>query len=460
MTQRGDETVSSLDVVDQRAVETAVDAYIYGYPLVLMDVTRKTLTNFSRPGEHGAPINQFYNKRRFPEPADTAVVSPNADTLYTVAFLDLAKEPMVLSLPEMNGRYYLMQLLDGWTNVFGSLGTRTTGNEKGSIAIVGPTWEGSVPDGIVEIHSPTSLVWIIGRTQTNGKGDYAAVNSVQDKYGLLPLSSFGKLHQLPGNVQVNRDLDMTTPPVEQVARMNAATFFSRLNARMKDNPPSPADAITLQSFARIGVAPGMPFRADKLGPVLANRFDGAVIDAQQKIMAQAKFPHGKNVNGWELMTNVGRYGTDYLLRAIVAMVGLGANLPEDAIYSRAIKDADGRALTGASRYEVRFQKGQLPPVEAFWSVTMYNDRQFFVPNPIERYAIGDRDKLQFNRDGSLSLYIQHESPGKDRESNWLPAPEGAFNLIMRLYWPKKEIINGTWKPPRIERKGVEDRKIA
>jgi hypothetical protein len=460
MAQQENKTTVSLSVVDQQAAEIAIDAYIYGYPLVLMDVTRQISTNVSRPGENGAPLNRLGNKRSFPDPSFTTVVSPNADTLYSFAFLDLAREPMVLSVPDMDGRYYLMQMLDGWTNVFASPGTRTTGNGKGSLAIVGPTWQGSVPDGVVEIHSPTALVWIIGRTQTNGKGDYAAVHSVQDKYGLVPLSSFGKLHQLPGDVLVNRDLDMSTPPADQVARMNAVTFFNRLNGLMKNNPPSPADAAALQRFARIGVATGRPFRADKLDPVLANRLDGAVRDAQEKIAAQARLAHGKNVNGWEFMMNVGRYGTDYLWRAVVAQIGLGANLPEDAIYPRATRDADGRPLTGASRYEIRFPKGQLPPVGAFWSVTMYNDRQFFVPNPIDRYAIGDRDKLQFNRDGSLSLYVQNESPGKDRESNWLPAPEGSFNLCMRLYWPGREIINGVWKPPRIERKAAEHRKIA
>ena len=234
--------------------------------------------------------------------------------------------------------------------------------------------------------------------------------------------------------------------------MDAATFFARLNALMKDNPPAAADADAMKRFAAIGVAPGKPFDPAKLDPAVAKGIERGAHAGREKIVAEAKKPLGNTVNNWSVMIDkMGRYGTDYLFRAVVARIGLGSNLPEDAVYPFTRVDAEGKPLTGANRYVIRFAKGQLPPVGAFWSVTMYNSKQAFVDNPINRYAIGDRDKLKFDADGSLTLYVQHESPGKDKESNWLPAPKDEFNLVMRLYWPKKEVLDGAWKPPAVER---------
>ncbi|HEY7404895.1 MAG TPA: DUF1254 domain-containing protein [Candidatus Angelobacter sp.] len=440
--------------------DIAAEAYIFGYPLVLMDLTRLAFTNVSKPSENAAPVNQFCHMRTFPDPSLKAVVSPNADTLYSFSFLDLGGEPLVLSVPEMDGRYYLMQMLDAWTNVFAAPGTRTTGTSQDHFAITGPDWKGPLPKDVKEIKSTTSMVWLLGRTQTNGKRDYPAVNAIQDQYKLTPLNSFGKHYTPPDDVPVNADADRQTPPVELVSRLDATSFFSRLNALMKNNPPAPADAGALRRFAAIGVGPGLPFSLRTLDPSTAKQVANSVAAAQDRIIAEAKKPHGDLRNGWEFMTDVGQYGTNYLWRAVVAFVGLGANLPEDAIYPRATTDSDGQPFNGSRRYEIRFQKGQLPPVNAFWSITLYNDKQFFVPNPINRYAIGDRDKIEFNNDGSLTIHIQNESPGKDKESNWLPTPEDGFNLVMRLYWPRKEIINGNWKPPKIERKTAEIRRIA
>jgi len=447
-------------MVTKLAREIASEAYIYAYPLVLMDVTRETLTNFSAPGTHGAPLNQFCNRRTFPEPADTAVISPNADTLYSFAFLDLSREPMVLSLPDMGTRYYLMQILDGWTNVFASLGTRTTGNGKADFAITGPKGAGELPSSVLQIKSPTDLAWIIGRTQTNGRADYGVVNEIQERYKLAPLSCFGKPYRPADDLPVNPNVDMKTPPAEQVMRMSAESYFARFNALLKNNPPAAGDSEAIKHFAAITVAPGRLFNLRNTDPIVAAEIEAGVQEGRIKLLAEARKLHGKTSNGWEFITTIGRYGTDYLWRAVVALVGLGASLPEDAIYPRATRDAEGQPLNGSNRYEITFAKGQLPPVGAFWSITMYNDRQLFVPNPINRYAIGDRDKIEFNSDGSLTLYVQTLSPGKDKESNWLPAPPEAFNLTMRLYWPKKEIIEGSWRPPRIEKKQSVGRKIA
>jgi hypothetical protein len=453
-------SISGVGVSGPLAHHLGVEAYIFGYPLVLMDATKQMGTNVPKPGENAAPVNQFGQKRTFPDDTFNAVVSPNADTLYSFAFLDLSKEPMVLSVPDMGNRYYLMEMLDGSTNVFACPGTRTTGNGKADFAIVGPKWAGTVPAGVQEIKSPTNMVWIIGRTQTNGRDDYAAVHAIQDEYKLTPLSALGKSYSPPDNVPVASDIDMKTAPVEQVSKMDAATFFGRLNALMKDNPPFAADVDAMKRFSTIGVGPGKNFDLKGLAPSVAKELETSVRDAQSKIITEARAGHGKIVNGWEFMDNFGRYGTDYLWRAVVALIGLGANLPEDAVYPRATKDVEGQPFSGSNRYVIQFAKGQLPPVDAFWSITMYNSNQFFVKNPIQRYAIGDRDKLNFNNDGSLTLYVQNESPGDGKESNWLPAPKDNFNLFMRLYWPRKEILSGSWKPPAVVRKAAAARQTA
>jgi len=302
-----------------------------------------------------------------------------------------------------------------------------------------------------EIKSPTSLVWIIGRTQTNGKADFAPVRALKAQYKLIPLSAWGNDYTRPAEVAVDRKVDAKTPPVEQVAKLAAAAFFARLAALMKDNPPAEADKPMVEKLARIAIVPGQPFDPAKLDPVVAKGVERGAKAGWEQIVAETKKPQGKVVNGWDVMGDLGRYGTNYLFRAVVALVGLGANRPEDAIYPHATVDADGKLLNGTSRYAIQFPKGQLPPVRAFWSITMYNSKQFFVDNSLDRYAIGDRDKLNFNEDGTLTLYVQTESPGKDKESNWLPAPRDSFNLLMRLYWPKKEIADGTWKPPAVER---------
>ena len=429
-------------------LKLGVEAYTYGYPLVLMDVSRRVMT----AGPEGRP-NQFYHMRTFPDYTFTDVVSPNVDTLYSSAWLDLTKEPIILSVPAEGRRYYLMPILDAWTDVIASPGTRTTGDGKGDFAITGPRWRGTLPEGVKQIQSPTAMAWLLGRTEADGKADLAAVHAIQDQYRLTPLSMWGKAGA-PASDPPAGAVDTTTPPVEQVARMDTVTFFNRLNALMKDNPPAAADAPALARFAAIGVAPGKNFDLRALDPEVARGVEGAARAGQESIAREAAKPHGTVVNGWDVLPpQLGNFGTDYTLRAGVALVGLGANLPADAVYPRATADAQGRPLSGANRYVIRFPKDQTPPVNGFWSLTMYNDRQFLVRNPIGRYAIGDRDKMKRDPDGSLPIYIQHDSPGKGRESNWLPAPADSFNVIMRLYWPGKTILDGTWKMPPIEKIG-------
>lgn len=432
----------------------AIDAYIYAYPLVIADITKQIMINVVAPenkaGNANAPINQFAHVNAFPTPEFYDIVRPNVDTLYSVAWLDLSQEPIVLSVPDTHGRYYLMPLLDAWTNVFASLGARTTGTKAQDFVIVGPQWRGTVPKKMTIIHAPTNTVWILGRTQTNGKKDYASVHAIQKGYKLAPLSSFGRPYTAPKG-RFDPSIDMKTAPVDQVARMDAQQFFELFANLLIKHPPPQADHAMLESLQKIGIQQGKKFKFAALPKTLQKTLATAIDRARQK-MQQEIINLGQRVNGWGIMrTNIGSYGTDYLTRAVVALVGIGANLPEDAIYPTIFVDAANKPLDGTHNYRIHFDKNQIPPVHAFWSVTMYNAHSFLVPNVINRYALGDRDALHFNKDGSLDLYIQHTMPTKAHQANWLPAPQGRFNLTMRLYWPEQAVLNGTWMPPAIQK---------
>jgi hypothetical protein len=433
----------------EEARELGVEAVVYGYPLVLVNTTERIQTNVVEPQHNGsAPINQFSNFLKYPTAAYRDIVRMNVDTLYSFAWLDLSKEPVILSVPDTHGRYYLMPVLDAWTNVVASPGKRTTGTRPGNFAIVGPNWKGTLPDGIEEVRSPTNTAIIAGRTQANGPSDYAAVNAIQRQYKLTPLSAWGKPYTPPKGV-IDPMIDMKNAPVDQVNRMSAAVFFKTLAALMKENPPSSADAPIMAKLAKIGIVPGQDFDMNKLDPSVAMGLEQSVQMAVAKL--QAATPKlGTIVNGWNILPmNIGNFGTDYQTRAIIALVGVGANIVEDAIYPTAFVDADSNPLTGTNHYVLHFAKGEMPPANAFWSVTMYNAQSFLVANPINRYNIAGWMPLKYNSDGSLDIYMQHDSPGTAKESNWLPAPQGKFNVTLRIYWPKESVLDGTWKPPAI-----------
>ena len=441
------------EVSAEDARRIAIEAYVYGYPLVTMELTRRVMTNVPAPQGSHAPMGQFAHLRAYPSPDNKEVTAPNADTLYSLAWLDLTNEPYILSVPNAHDRYYLLPMLDAWTNVFTSPGKRTTGTAAQKFAIVGPGWNGQLPPGVKKYTAPTNLIWILGRTYCTGTPeDYKAVHAFQDQLLLYPLSAFGKKYTPPGESPYNAKLDMKTAVRAQVNALDAGEYFRLLAQLMRDNPPAEEDAPTIARLARLGIMPGQPFEIEKLGPAAASALKTVPAAAQQVIMARQA--QDKLQNGWLFTVDTGRYGVDYVQRALITAIGLGANRPQDAVYPMSEVDADGQPYSGANKYLLHFDKGQTPPVHAFWSLTMYDPAYFFVPNPLNRFTVSPRNALKENADGSVDLYIQHESPGKDKESNWLPAPAGKFILMLRMYWPAEKspsIINGSWKVPPVRR---------
>ena len=445
-------------VSQQEAVAIATDAYVYAYPLVTMEMTRRVSTNVAKPEGSRAPMGQFARLREYPTAAFREVTAPNADTLYTVVWLDVGKEPWVITVPAMSGRYFLLPLLDGWTTVFEAPGTRTTGDGAQKFAITGPGWRGKLPAGVTEYKSPTSIVWLLGRIYCTGTPeDYKAVHALQDQMSAVPLSSYGKPYTPPPS-PVDPAVDMTTPVRNQVNRMDGTSYFKLFAQLLKTNPPRPEDAPMVAKLATIGIVPGKDLDVSKLDPTVAAALQSVPKVAQAKIVGWLKngvvAGDATLQNGWSFTTKTGTYGTNYLQRALVTVIGLGANRPQDAIYPISDMDADGKAYDGANKYVMHFDKGQLPPARAFWSLTMYDAAYFFVANPLNRYNVSSRTKFATNADGSIDVYLQNESPGPEKEANWLPAPTGKFVLMLRMYYPRTEnpsILNNTWKiPPDLE----------
>ena len=418
------------------------EAYIYGYPLVITDVTRANAVLTL------GPENQLRRVRQFPGASFKDVVRPNVDTLYTTAFIDTAKGPWVFEMAPNDQRYEVMPFMDGWTNVFAAPGTRSTGKNGGKFLLVGPGWQGQVPAGLTLMQSPTQMVWLIGRTQTNGTADYGVVHRLQDGVTLKSLSDWQAGKPEP-TVAWQPSAAKLVPPPMQMDAMSAHTFFTRLALLMANNPPAAADGPMMVKLGRIGIAPGQPpawSLLDRWSVSLGRWL------ADFTVARELKKPRD-TVRGWSTPPAIlGSYGTFYNTRAVVAMVGLGANWPADATYPNTRVDSEGRPLVGRHRYRIHFAPGELPPAKAFWSVTAYGADDALIDNPIKRYALGDRDPLVLNPDGSLDLLIQSEPPASALRSNWLPVQANKpFLLNARLYWPEPEALSGRWGMPGVER---------
>jgi hypothetical protein len=453
-------TVRAETITEAEAHAIGVDAYLYFYPLVTMDLTRKQFTNVEPGKEFGkGPMNMFVSVPQYP-PADfKGVVRSNFDTLYSIAWLDMTGEPMVVSVPDTAGRYYLLPMLDMWSDVFASPGWRTTGTQAGNYVVIPPgrkpefrgeklIAEYKLPKDTQTINAPTPYVWIIGRTKTDGPKDYDAVHKIQAGYKVTPVSQWGKPLEEP-KFKIDPTVDMKTPPKVQVDTMSADKYFTYAAELIKLQPPHITDEPIVARLKRIGITAGQSLDYAKLDANAKQGLESAPKDAQQ--LMKWKVPTlARVVNYWSMNTDtMGVYGNYYLKRAMVSQIGLGANLPEDAIYPLNLADESGQPLNGTGSYTIHFDKGATPPVNAFWSITLYDSDGFQVANSLDRFAVSSWMPFKTNADGSIDLYFQHESPGKDKEANWLPAPQAPFNLCMRLYSPKSEALTGKWNPPPV-----------
>jgi hypothetical protein len=436
-----------MPTIDQATADAiAVEAYVYLYPLVLMDVSRRQMTNVADGGGAAlrGPEGAFIHVRAFPPGDFRDVVRPNFDTLYSAAWLDLAGEPQVVTVPDAGDNYFLLPMYDMWSEIFACPGTRTTGGAAASYALCGPGWTGTLPDGVERIDVPTSRMWIIGRTKAS-PDTFTQVHAFQDGLSIAPLSVWPAPAPPVAGV-VDPSVDDETPPLRQVFALSAADYFAYAAELLKLHPPHFNDGPQLQRLARIGIVPGESFDLAAADSVVRSAVERAAPKASDVITARQQ-TLAAPVNGWIVLADgMGAWGTNYLKRACVALIGLGANLPEDAVYPLSYVDADGDPYSGA--HVLHFPADALPPVLGFWSLTLYDAEGFQVPNPLDRFAIGDRDALTYDDDGSLDILIQEDEPASGT-SNWLPAPSGGWNVCLRLYYPKPEALDGSWTPPAI-----------
>lgn len=415
----------------------ARDAYLYGYPLVLLDVTRLTSSATNQLLRISTPAN----------PHSRTIVAPQNDTLFSWAWLDLRTEPIVFEVPTVDSnRYWILQVLDAWMNtVHNPSSVRPQivdgrGAPPFRYVLTGPGWSGSLPDGLTQLAMPTGTVFAVHRLQVDGGADVGHVRTLQAQVRLLPLSTWVSNPDAP--TPTAQAPKPSVPPLQQVNAMDGRTFFSRMTALMAANPSPSADADALKRFASIGIAAGRP-----VDSIDDNMLDAAVRDGQQQISTYTN-PQAKTENGWPFMFNIGTYGTDYSLRASTSRSIFGANLPEDCTY--AIRDnIDAGTGSALISYRMRFAPDQLPPVDAFWSLTAYDVEHFLIPNPDNIYSVGHQLPLAPDVDGAYEIALQHTKPGPDiPTANWLPIPEsGKFSLALRFYAPREAILQGRWQPP-------------
>ncbi|MEU7632783.1 DUF1254 domain-containing protein [Nocardia sp. NPDC049220] len=436
---RPDKDGSDGGAVTGESAAIARDAYIFGYPLVLMDFTREA-------SEATTPSNQFQHATTLPTPESRSLVRQSLDLMYSTAWLDLRAEPMVLQVPAMDGRrYWLMQLLDAWTNTVhnpSSIRPQATSAEPPfTYVVTGPDWSGALPEDLAPMPMPTSTVWLLGLIQVDGNAGIPAVRAVQQQLKLVPLSVWIAGRELAGPAAPPSPETAPKPPPEQVDALDPREFFDRMCAVMSVNTPAPDDAPAMRRFAMIGIRPG-----GSVSGLSDDELVAAVDTAKQQIPVYLD-PKAINENGWAYDPGIGSYGTNYLLRASIAWRGLGAAQAEDAIYPTQFVTVDQG--DGEARFRLHFAPGALPPVEAFWSLTAYDVDSYLVPNPAQIHSVGHQAPVVLNPDGSLDLTLQFSDPGPSVPvGNWLPIPEaGEFSLTMRLYAPKAEAVQGRWVPP-------------
>jgi hypothetical protein len=447
--------VRARSVLPDEAKSIAEDAYVYGYSLVSVEMTRKVVTNVETPTTTRAPMGQFAVLRKYPSAAFRDVTAPNADTLYASAFVDVSREPWIVSWPDMGSRYYVFTFYSAWVPVLADPGSRTTGQKAQTYAITGPGWHGKLPAGVKQVSSPTAIAWVLARVYSSGtRADYQSVWALQDQFRIYPLSAYGKPYVAPPG-KVDPGVDMKRSVRDSVNALDATEYFSWLAKLMESNPPAPKDAPIVARMAKIGIVPGQRFDIDRFGPAVAAAIAQAPKTGWTKIAGHTR-DVGQIKNGWLYSLKIGHYGTDYLTRAWLSAFGIPANEPKDATYLVGMVDADRQPLDAEhNNYVVHFKsRNDLPPANGFWSLTMYDKGYFFVPNALDRYTLSQRNQLKVNADGSIDLYLQKDNPGPDKEANWLPTPAAGFIPMLRMFWPKEgppSILDGSWSPPVIRK---------
>lgn len=438
---------------------TVLDAYVYAYPLIAMEMVRRAQTNAgdgapattpSTAFGARAPLNQFGHQRTLPDAATTTLQRPNVDTILSTLWFDVGPEPLVLAIPAAGDRYYTLAMLDLWSDVFAAPGPRTSGSGPQTYALTARGWTGTLPAGVVGIEAPTNVGAVLVRIAAAGPTDLAAAHQLQDGFTAVPLSQWGTTSWTPPRGTFDAAVDMRSP-WEQIPRLPAETFFKLFATLTKANPPHPNDWPIRQRLAQIGIVPGTPLAISSLGSDVRTALTSVPTTAGQTLFESFKRA-GARVNGWRLLgTPLGTYGTDYRRRHVIAYSALGAPLPEDLLFLTTIAEGvDGRPLESGDRYTMHFDADRLPPANAFWSITAYDERQLLPATKGTRVAVGDRDALAKNADGSIDLLLQRDPPAGDQAANWLPLPLGGrFSLMMRLWWPKPAALDGTWVPPPV-----------
>jgi hypothetical protein len=443
------ETDKKTDWREDYAYSLGVQAYIFSYPWVYLSQLQYQWVSVTP--EHpeltpNMPINHWWHARNVMTDDYRDGGAPQNDTLYSITWLDVGQEPIILSHGDMGDRYFTFEIASFNSDNFAYVGTRTTGSKAGHWAITGPDWKGTLPDGVKKLPpSPTASVLIFGRTAVEGAEDVAACNKAQDTYKLTPLSLWGKAGAVvPENRDVSKPFDPKADPLAD---------WKTINRAMVKNPPLKQHTVLLDMFKQIGVGPGLDVEA--MDDATKRGLERAAKDGKQMLQSILATGAGlPKINGWSYPPNtMGRamINNDFNTLAIQCLGGIIANDPEEAVYINTHSDSDGQTLTGENKYMIHFKEGQLPDVKYFWSLTMYDLTNNLVKNPIDRWAIGSLSGgYEKADDGSLTLYIQKESPGKDKEPNWLPAPDGEFWVVFRTYGPSKKIVDQTWKMPPLE----------
>ena len=453
-TPAGSSAPGALTAAEARMI--ARDAYVYGVPMVDQWKTMYAFAIDKSNPQYKGPFNSVLNIARVFTPADDAFVTPNSDTPYSFLGLDLRAEPVVLTVPRIEkNRYFVFQLMDLYTFNFAYIGTRVTGNDGGIYLVAGPKWQGETPKGVSKVlRSETELVSVVGRTQLFNPADLENVKTIQAGYKVQPLSAFAGT---PPPVAAP-DVQWHKPLAPETGRTSSPEFFDLLAFLLQfTQPPHPSEVALHQRFARLGIEPGKPFDAGKLPPDVRAAVVDGMADGQRQIDDKRASLGGKTD---ALFGDRAFLKNDFVARATGTQVGIGANSRDEALYPILDKDADGQPLDGSkANYTLRFAKGQLPPVNAFWSITMYNlPQQLLVKNPIDRYLINSPmlPQLTTDADGGLTIYIQAEAPEKSKQTNWLPAPKGPFVMFMRYYWPKQELLDDRWKTPAVTKATSKD----